>query len=209
MREVERVQPTPTQFIQPTPIQRASPGPPAPTQSTPARTTTVQPVPARTTPVQPAPMRPGPVQPVHKRATSIQPVPIRATPVQPVPIRATPIQPVHEWATPIRPHPPQEVQPMAAPVIPLVLPPAQIDQHLPRSSYPPAWQDLIDHACIYILHDMIFSHPFPSAAEGQKWAREALSAAFVSYKREYDITLDKKSCKSSHSSSTFQTYSRL
>ena len=42
---------------------------------------------------------------------------------------------------------------------------------------------------------MIFSHPFPAATDGQKWAREALSAAFASYNREYGITLDKKSCK--------------
>lgn len=156
------------QRIQPTPVQRIQPAP-------------VQYVPS-------APIPPVPTQSTPMRTTTTQQAPVRTTPTKPAPVRPDPIQL----------YPAPTIPPVVAstpPTVPLTLPALGSNEMPSQSYYPSAWQDLINHASTYILHDMIFSHPFPPAIEGQKWAREALSAAFVSYNRKYDITLDKRSCK--------------
>ena len=111
--------------------------------------------------------------------------------------QAAPLQ-----SAPIQPDPTPEVLPENSPaplVIALTLPTPEPNQlPLLYSSYPQPWQDLIDYTCTYILHDMLFSHPFPAGTEGQKWVRKAISAAFVSYNRKYDTFLDKRSCKSNN-----------
>lgn len=83
-----------------------------------------------------------------------------------------------------------------SPPVPLVVPAAPEDNPSPSQGwYPPAWQRFIDHVTTYLLHDFLFYHPFPVGHEGQKWAREAASAAFISYNCSEDITLDANSCK--------------
>ena len=92
------------------------------------------------------------------------------------------------------------VPPTVAPTqprVPLTLPALQADGPPPLQGwYPPAWQRFIEFVVTHLLHDMLFSHPFPAGPEGQKWAREAASVAFITYNRNEDILLDKESCKS-------------
>ena len=64
-----------------------------------------------------------------------------------------------------------------------------------RGWYPAAWQRFIEFSCTHLLHDLLYAHPFPAGPEGQKWAREAASTAFISFNRYKDVLLDKESCK--------------
>jgi len=140
-----------------------------------------QPISAKRTPSSSTPSQPNPKQSTR--------APAEMAPPQQMPTQVTTIHSV-----PAQPDPPLTVSPV--PSAPLALAPPQVNQSLPRSSYPSAWQDLIDHAGTYILHDMLFSHPFPSGVDGQKWAREAVSAVFASYGHTYSIYLDRQSCES-------------
>ena len=167
-------------------------GPPRSTQL--VRTPSVYPI---TVPVQaqnsakrtPAPLTPRQPDPVQTTQAPVE----KASPQQ----TSTQLA-VSRSAARLAPSP---TAPLTVPPVPQMTPLAlvspQINNPPQRSSYPPAWQDLIDHSCTYILHDMLFSHPFPSGVDGQKWAREAVSAAFSSYGQTYHgIFLDKQSCTS-------------
>ena len=158
-------------------------------------------------------MYPIPMQPTE-RTQDIQPIPTQRVPARQTAMPSVSARPTQapmqrtfrRTATPALPDPPSvALAPVPAvlppvlpvpPATPMVLPSLQLNQSAPRSSYPSAWQDLIDHSCLFLLHDMLFSHPFPSGFDGQKWAREAVSSAFFSYSRAFGIDLDKKSCES-------------
>jgi len=77
-------------------------------------------------------------------------------------------------------------------IAPIALPNEKLDQ---RGSYPPAWQDLIDLATTFALHDMLFSNPFPSKEEALSYGGEAAGWAHSTYKQYHSTLLCSTSCK--------------
>ena len=80
------------------------------------------------------------------------------------------------------------------PVVTPALPPFDMNKPMPQRSYPPEWRDFTNHRCLYILHDMMFSFPFPTGTDGYTWARKAVSCAAASYRDVYHMELDRQSC---------------
>ena len=202
-------------------------GPPPPPSRL-ARTSSVYPIPAqpaeRVQSIQPISVQHVPAPQTYTQSTPVQsiqapaePAPTRRAPQQSIIIHSAPAQPVPPSTIPLtapaQPDPPSEISLPVPPVPsmnPLTLPTPQANQpFLTRSAYPPAWQDLIDHSCTYLLHDMVFAHPFPSGADGQTWTREAVSAAFISYSDIYGIVLDKRSCEFAVASMMFPLILRI
>ena len=82
-------------------------------------------------------------------------------------------------------------------VDPVMLPPPDLSQpSLGQNGYPRVWRLFITHAEYYILRDMIFTHPFPSATE--VWVGEAVSTAFKSWSFISPDPLCFNSCTSNH-----------
>ena len=99
---------------------------------------------------------------------------------------------------------PASIQPAADPADPpelpeddpevVPLPPHNLTQPPPgQNGYPPCWRKFINHAEYYILHDMVFSHPFPNS--GELWVAKAVLTAFRSWALISQNCLCYRSCK--------------
>lgn len=126
------------------------------------------------TPV-PSSVRHGPPAPAVPSTTKSATAPARPRP-KPTPKPIIPLPPVQE-------------------VVYLTLPPLDSARPAPsQSEYPQPWRKFIDHAIYYILRDMVFTSPFPTATE--VWVSEAVITAFKSWSYISTVPLSKDSCAS-------------